>query len=78
MKSNKIVLAVDLGGESGRVIKVGYDGVNLSLDELYRFSNFPAFVNGSLYWDILRLWNDVRIGIEKGNLSKPSSLGVDT
>ncbi len=78
MKSKKILLSVDLGGESGRVMEVGYNGKNLSLNELYRFPNIPALVNGTLYWDILRLWNEVKIGIEKGNLSKPSCIGVDT
>jgi rhamnulokinase len=78
LDSKKIVFSVDLGGESGRVMEVGYDGKQLSLNELYRFPNVPALVNGTLYWDILRLWNDVKIGIEKGSLSKPSSIGVDT
>ena len=71
-------MSVDLGGESGRVMKVGYDGNNFYLDELYRFPNIPAFVNRTLYWDILRLWNEVIIGIEKGRSSKPSSMGIDT
>ena len=78
MKSRRIVLSVDLGGESGRVMKVGYDRDNFYIDELYRFPNIPAFVNGTLYWDILRLWNEIRIGIEKGRSLKPSSMGVDT
>ncbi|MEJ2615406.1 MAG: rhamnulokinase [Ignavibacteriaceae bacterium] len=78
MKSKKTVLSVDLGGESGRVMEVGYDGKNMCLDELYRFPNIPAFVNGTLYWDILRLWNEVRTGIEKAGSSKPSGIGVDT
>ena len=59
-------------------MEVGYDGSNLYFDELYRFPNLPVFVNGTLYWDILRLWNEIKIGIEKGKLLKPASLGVDT
>ncbi len=76
MNSKRIVLSVDLGGESGRVMEVGFDGRSLCLDELHRFSNVPALVNGTLYWDILRLWNEITIGIEKGE--KISSIGVDT
>ena len=78
MKPKKIVLSVDLGGESGRVMEVDYDGKDLSLNELYRFPNIPALVNGTLYWDILRLWNEIITGIDKGKLLNPSSLGVDT
>ncbi len=78
MKPKKIVLSVDLGGESGRVMEVDYDGKVLNLNELHRFPNTPAKVNGTLYWDILRLWNEIKIGIEKGKLIKASSIGVDT
>jgi len=59
-------------------MEVDYDGKRLSLYEHYRFPNVPALVNGTLYWDILRLWNEIKNGIEKGSLSKPSGIGVDT
>jgi len=78
MKPKRIVLSVDLGGESGRVMEVGFDGKVLNLNEIHRFPNIPARVNGTLFWDILRLWNEIKIGIDKGKLLKSSSIGVDT
>ena len=76
--TKKTVLAVDLGSESGRVMAVHYDGVKLTLEELHRFSNGAVDVRGSLYWDFLRLWTEVKIGIEKGKRFNPAGIGVDT
>ena len=72
------VLAIDLGAESGRVVAVHFDGRSLALEELHRFPNEAVSVGGTLYWDFLRLWGDIRAGIEKGRGLQPASLGVDT
>jgi rhamnulokinase len=72
------VLAIDLGAESGRVMAVHYDGAALRLEELHRFPNVSVTVRGTLFWDVLRLWNDIQIGIGKGKAHQPASLGVDT
>jgi rhamnulokinase len=71
------VIAVDLGAESGRVIQVGFDGTAFNLKEAHRFVNAPATVRGTLYWDVLRLWNDITDGI-KAVEQGASSVGVDT
>jgi rhamnulokinase len=76
--SDKTVLAVDLGAESGRVMAVKYDGRSLHLEELYRFPNTTVTINGTLHWDFLRLWRDIQAGIEKGKSLNPASIGVDT
>lgn len=73
-----IVLAVDLGAESGRVMAVGYAGDTLRLQELHRFPNLPVSVRGRLYWDALRLWHDVQTGLATGLALGPASIGVDT
>ncbi len=53
---NKIsVLAIDLGGESGRVIKMDFDGVKFYLEEIHRFPNLPVEASGTTYWDVLSL-----------------------
>lgn len=72
------VLAVDLGAESGRVMAVHFDGRRLRLEELHRFPNTTATINGTLYWDFLRLWGDIQAGIEKGRALQPAGIGVDT
>jgi rhamnulokinase len=74
--ANKTVLAVDIGAESGRVLRVGFDGKCVKADELYRFPNVPVETNRTLHWDILRLWKDVQTGIAKSD--QPAAIGIDT
>lgn len=73
-----VVLAVDLGAESGRVMAVHFNGRTLHLQELHRFPNTAVTVHHTLYWDILRLWREIQTGIEKGKALHPASIGVDT
>ena len=58
-------VAVDLGASSGRVMLSEYEEGQISLEEVYRFPNNPALVNGTLYWDILYLWNEIKTGLAK-------------
>ncbi len=76
--TQKTVLAVDLGAESGRVMAVHYGGSTLRVEELHRFPNTTVMVRGTLYWDVLRLWRDIQAGIAKGMALRPASIGVDT
>src|SRR5437764_13304083 len=76
--ATQTVLAVDLGAESGRVMAVHYDGTGLRLEELHRFPNTTGTVRGTLHWDLLRLWRDIREGIATGQSLHPASIGVDT
>jgi len=76
--ARKTVLAIDLGAESGRAVAVHFDGQELHLEEMHRFPNGPVEVRGTLYWDFLRLWSEIKAGIEKGKIHKPASIGVDT
>lgn len=61
----KHVLAFDYGASSGRAILGSYDGERLTLKEIHRFSNDPVMVGGSLHWDILRLYHELKQGILK-------------
>jgi len=45
--SQKTVLAVDLGAESGRVMAIHFDGRQLGLEELHRFPNGPLTIVSS-------------------------------
>ena len=40
-------------------MQVSYDGKSLQLDEIHRFPNIPVTANGSLHWDVLRLWHEI-------------------
>ena len=63
---NKLtMIAVDLGAGSGRTIAGRFDGNRLELVETHRFPNEPVMVSGSLYWDILRLYHEMKQGIIK-------------
>ena len=48
------VIAIDLGAESGRVMRVGWDGERLEQTEVHRFPNIPVQVCKTLHWDVLR------------------------
>jgi len=76
MTQTRNYLAIDLGAESGRTIVGSLDGKQLTLTETHRFANGPVRLNDGLYWDVLRLWSDIKDGIGK---SKPiDSIGLDT
>jgi rhamnulokinase len=75
--TNKQVIAVDLGAESGRVIAVQFDGQALSLQPVHRFPNNPVQVRDTLHWDILRLWYEIQQGIN-AVAGEVASIGVDT
>jgi sugar (pentulose or hexulose) kinase len=75
--SKKYVIAVDLGAESGRVMRVGFDGQHLTFENTHQFPNIPVEVRGTIYWDILRLWHEVRSGIDSF-AAGASSVGIDT
>src|SRR5690606_35856888 len=71
------VAAVDLGASSGRVIRVGFDGAHLAMEELNRFPNIPVSVRGALYWDVLRLWHEIQAGLRASG-ADTRSIGVDS
>nr|WP_304059334.1 FGGY-family carbohydrate kinase [Enterocloster clostridioformis] len=75
----KKVLAVDLGASSGRVMIGMFDGERISIEELHRFSNDPVMLNGTMYWDFLRLFFEIKQGIIKARKhGSIDSIGVDT
>jgi len=56
--------AIDLGAESGRVMLGSLKGKNLKLKELHRFSNGGVRLGESLQWDVLRLWSEIKNGLQ--------------
>ena len=57
------VAAVDLGASGGRVMAGQVGAERVDLHEVYRFPNEPVAVGGTLYWDILRLYAEMRHGL---------------
>lgn len=70
------LIAVDLGAESGRVAQVSFDGAALSLEVAHRFPNVQVEAAGSLYWDTLRLWHEIKSGIAAVKAGA-AGIGVD-
>jgi rhamnulokinase len=70
-------LAFDLGAESGRAMLGTLRGGTLDLREIRRFPNEPVRQNGSLYWDVLRLWYEMTQALESAAGTRLTSLGVD-
>ncbi len=74
-------LALDLGAESGRAVVGHVDGEGLRLEEVHRFGNGPVQVLGSLHWDVLRLWNEIKQGLGRAASAygrELTSIGLDT
>jgi len=78
--AEKAYLAVDIGASSGRHVVGRFDGKRLALEEVYRFENGPVEVLGSLHWDLLGLWSQVKNGLRAAaSRGGPIvSVGVDT
>lgn len=77
--TDKQLLAVDLGASSGRVMLGHFDGEKISVEELHRFSNDPVTLGGTMYWDFLRLFHEIRQGLLKSKkYGKADSVSVDT
>ena len=75
----KSFLVFDFGASNGRVIVGNYKGNKIEMDVTHRFDNVPVFAAGTLYWDILGLYTELKNGIQL-SLSKYKdilSLGID-
>ena len=75
----KRVLAFDFGASSGRAMLGTYEDGQIRLKEIHRFSNDPVIVNGTMYWDVLRLFHEIKQGILKAKQEGGfDSIGIDT
>lgn len=73
------VLAVDLGGGSGRGVLGSFDGEKLTVSEVNRFANVPINLGTAYYWDFGRIFNDVLDTIGKAQAQVHlDSVGTDT
>ncbi len=70
-------LAFDFGAESGRAVLAELHSGTLTTRELHRFRNEPVDENGSLRWDVERLWSEVRKALSSLGAVKLSGIGVD-
>jgi rhamnulokinase len=82
MPATTAYLAIDLGAESGRGLLGRFDGNQLTLEEIHRFPNRPVKLLDTLYWDLPRLFDEVKTALGKtaSSISRPTldGIGVDT
>lgn len=77
----KKLLTFDFGASSGRGILADFSGSKIEFREIHRFVNDPVCAFGHYYWDILRLFGEIKTGM--GNLYREgikdvAAMGVDT
>ena len=77
---DKYYLAVDIGASSGRHMLASMKDGKMQLEEVYRFPNGMDNKNGTLCWDVERLFNEIKAGLKKcKELGKiPATMGIDT
>lgn len=76
----KYYLAVDIGASSGRHMLASMKDGKMQLEEVYRFPNGMDNRNGTLCWDVERLFTEIKNGLKKcKEIGKiPVSMGIDT
>ena len=75
----KKVLAFDFGASSGRAMLGSFENGKINVEEIHRFSNDTVIINGVMYWDILRLFLEVKTAINKAvKMCKIDAIGIDT
>ena len=77
---SRYFLAIDIGASSGRHILGSVENGKIVLEEVYRFWNGMDHVDGTLCWDVDRLFNETIAGMKKcKEIGKiPVSVGIDT
>jgi rhamnulokinase len=73
-------IACDLGAESGRVMLGRLEDGRLALEEIHRFSNAPVRVLGTLRWNVLRIFDELKTGLRAASRQglPITSLSVDS
>ncbi len=78
---SKHYIAFDLGASSGRAVHGIFDGRKLQLEEIHRFPNSMIPLIDHLYWDVPRLFEEIKhaLGLyAKKHGRNLESVGVDT
>ena len=73
-------LALDLGAESGRGLLGRLTAQHLALEETHRFPNGPVRMLDTLYWDLPRLFEEIKYRLGKAALhgNGLDGVGIDT
>ena len=77
---DKYYLAIDIGASSGRHMLASVQDGKMQLEEVYRFPNGMDNKDGTLCWDVDRLFTEIKNGLKKcKEVGKvPVSMSIDT
>ncbi len=73
-------IVFDIGASNGRAVIAKFNGSKFDIEIIHKFKNRPVYATGTLYWDILSLYSEIKIGIQSSvkKYKNITSLGVDT
>ena len=76
----KYCLAIDMGASSGRHILGYIENGKLKLEEIYRFENGITDIDGTLCWDVEKLFEEIKNGLKecKSRGITPDTVAIDT
>lgn len=77
---DKYYLAIDIGASSGRHMLASIQDGKMQLEEVYRFPNGMDNKDGTLCWDVDRLFTEIKNGLKKCKEAGkvPVSMSIDT
>lgn len=81
MTMTENIVAVDLGASSGRIILGHFNGKLLTFEVIHRFANYPVKIKNDLYWDVLKIFSEIKSGLRLAKsccVSPIRSVGIDT
>ena len=79
--ANRNLITFDYGATSGRAILGKFDGKKIEIEEHHRFDNQPVLISGHIYWDVLRLFHELKqglINLAQAGIKEVDSIGIDT
>lgn len=62
-ENKKNYIIADFGASNGRISVGSYIKDSFKIETVHRFENSQVFLNGRYYWDILRLFSELKKGI---------------
>ena len=78
-QGKRTVLAIDFGASSGRAMLGILEDDSIHMQEIHRFQNDPVIVGDTMYWDVLRLYHEIKQSLLKAKqVANVESVAVDT